>query len=103
MTSTQTEAPWYAAYPVAKSDPPGILRAELLQWFKDGKEAGKDFALVDLRRTDYEVCANLGFERRKTHHSRAVRFEGQSTFLPKASIQQFQHCTIFSNQPMFQK
>jgi hypothetical protein len=55
MASTQTETPWYAAYPVAKSNPPAVLRAELLQWFKDGKQTGKDFVLVDLRRTDFEV------------------------------------------------
>ncbi|KAJ5777903.1 hypothetical protein N7520_001149 [Penicillium odoratum] len=31
-----------------------ISRLELLQWFKAGKKVGKDFVLVDLRRTDFE-------------------------------------------------
>lgn len=30
--------------------------AELLQWMKNGKQAGKDFVLVDLRRNAHEVC-----------------------------------------------
>lgn len=49
------ELPWHAAYPAPKSAAPSISREELLQWIQDGKQAGKDFVLVDLRRTDYEV------------------------------------------------
>ncbi|KAJ5827191.1 hypothetical protein N7447_003954 [Penicillium robsamsonii] len=48
------ELPWHAAYPAPRSAAPSISREELLQWIKDGKQAGKDFILVDLRRTDYE-------------------------------------------------
>jgi arsenical-resistance protein 2 len=28
----------------------------LLQWFREGKQPGRDFVLVDVRRTDFEVC-----------------------------------------------
>ncbi|KAJ5840750.1 uncharacterized protein N7525_005938 [Penicillium rubens] len=31
-----------------------ISRVELLRWFHEGKRIGKDFVLVDLRRTDFE-------------------------------------------------
>ncbi|KAJ6167921.1 hypothetical protein N7497_000764 [Penicillium chrysogenum] len=37
-----------------KGAAPSISREELVQWIRDGKQAGKDFILVDLRRTDYE-------------------------------------------------
>jgi arsenical-resistance protein 2 len=50
-----SEAPWHAAFPAPKSTAPCILREEFLQWIREGKQAGKDFVLVDLRRTDYEV------------------------------------------------
>jgi hypothetical protein len=52
---TDQEQPWYAAYPQAKADPEPINRSEVLQLLKQGKE-DKDSVLVDLRRTDYEVC-----------------------------------------------
>ena len=56
MTS-KNEAPWYAAYPTPRArEADSISRQQLLQLFKDGKEPGKDFALIDLRRTDFEVC-----------------------------------------------
>ncbi|CAG8932818.1 unnamed protein product [Penicillium salamii] len=49
-----TEAPWHAAFPAPKSAPSSISREELLQWMQEGKQAGKDFVLVDVRRTDHE-------------------------------------------------
>lgn len=49
------ELPWHAAYPAPRGAASSILREELLQWIREGKQAGKDFLLVDLRRTDYEV------------------------------------------------
>ena len=50
------ELPWYAAYPPPRhSTYPSISRVEVLQLFRDGKEVGRDFILIDLRRTDYEV------------------------------------------------
>ncbi|CAG8887035.1 unnamed protein product [Penicillium egyptiacum] len=48
------EVPWHAAYPAPRGAASSISREELLQWIRDGKQAGKDFVLVDLRRTDYE-------------------------------------------------
>ncbi|KAJ5182221.1 hypothetical protein N7449_012368 [Penicillium cf. viridicatum] len=48
------ELPWHAAYPAPRGAAPSISREELLQWIREGKQAGKDFLLVDLRRTDYE-------------------------------------------------
>ncbi|KAJ5486052.1 hypothetical protein N7530_000352 [Penicillium desertorum] len=48
------ELPWHAAYPAPRGAAPSISREELVQWIRDGKQAGKDFILVDLRRTDYE-------------------------------------------------
>lgn len=56
MASNQNESPWYATYPTARNQSPtSVTRRQLLQLFKDGKEPGKDFVLVDLRRTDFEV------------------------------------------------
>ncbi|KAJ5985384.1 hypothetical protein N7499_008337 [Penicillium canescens] len=49
-----SEAPWHAAFPAPKSVAPSISREEFLQWIREGKQAGKDFVLVDLRRNDYE-------------------------------------------------
>lgn len=58
------ELPWYAAYPPPRhSTYPSISRVEVLQLFRDGKAAGRDFILIDLRRTDHEVnsCAPGAF------------------------------------------
>lgn len=57
--STPKEVPWHAAYPAPKSVVAALPRHELLQWFRDGKKAGKDFVLVDVRRTDFEVCIDF--------------------------------------------
>ncbi|KAJ5723081.1 Rhodanese-like protein [Penicillium malachiteum] len=46
--------PWHAVYPDPKTTAPSISRAEVLKWFREGKRAGRDFVLVDLRRTDSE-------------------------------------------------
>lgn len=53
---TENPSPWHAAYPAPKATPSALPRQELLQWFREGKQAGKDFVLVDVRRTDFEVC-----------------------------------------------
>lgn len=50
-----TELPWYAAYPEAQSKPAPISRSEVLELLQNGKHEER-FVLVDLRRTDYEVC-----------------------------------------------
>ena len=55
-----SELPWHAAYPPPKNEnPPSIRRNEVLQLFRDGKKVGKDFILVDLRRTDHEVRSHI--------------------------------------------
>lgn len=56
-SSQKTTAPWHAIYPTPKSDPASIPRMELLQWFHEGRKPGKDFMLIDLRRTDHEVSS----------------------------------------------
>lgn len=56
MASTENETPWHAAYPSPKAIPSSISREEVLNMIKSGKQAGKDFVLVDVRRTDFEVC-----------------------------------------------
>ncbi|KAL1981883.1 hypothetical protein VTN96DRAFT_2070 [Rasamsonia emersonii] len=49
------QVPWYAAYPPPRNVAPSLSREELLQWFQDErKRVGKDFVLVDLRRSDFE-------------------------------------------------
>jgi hypothetical protein len=52
------EAPWHAAYPAPKSEAIGISQSDLLAMLEDGKQPGKDFVLVDLRRNDYAVRDN---------------------------------------------
>lgn len=49
------EVPWHEAYPAPQSEAAGISQSELLAMLEDGKEAGKDFVLVDLRRNDHAV------------------------------------------------
>ncbi|KAJ8102363.1 Rhodanese-like domain-containing protein [Lipomyces tetrasporus] len=51
---SQAETPWYAAYPEARTAAASISRAGLLEWFRQGKQPGRDFLLVDLRRTDHD-------------------------------------------------
>lgn len=55
MSQFKAEEPWYAALPLPKTTARSIPRSHLLSWLKKDKEAGKDFVLVDLRRTDHEV------------------------------------------------
>lgn len=49
------EAPWHTAYPAPKSKAVEISQYELLAMLGGGKEPGKDFILVDLRRNDHTV------------------------------------------------
>lgn len=59
MAEPSNAAPWYAAYPEPRNkDPDSISRADLLQRFQAGQKPGVDFLLIDLRRTDHEVCIN---------------------------------------------
>ncbi|KAL1625198.1 hypothetical protein SLS56_007393 [Neofusicoccum ribis] len=52
---SSAEVPWYAAYPEPRTESlRRITREELLDRMKRGEKSGKDFALVDVRRTDFE-------------------------------------------------
>jgi hypothetical protein len=68
----EADKPWYAAYPVPQTSASSITRESLLSWIKDGKRAGKDFVLVDLRRTDYEVCLWLFIPRSHNYAQKQV-------------------------------
>lgn len=48
------EEPWHAAFPAPKAKPDAIEKEQMLSWLQEGKVAGKDFVLVDLRKNDYE-------------------------------------------------
>jgi hypothetical protein len=60
--------PWYAAYPAQRNSASWITKQTLLSWMEKGKIAGKDFILVDLRRTDFEVSLS-----REIHFAWPVR------------------------------
>jgi len=52
---SQTEAPWYAAYPAAESTAAPISRSEVQLWLHCSMDSDlRDFVLVDLRRNDHE-------------------------------------------------
>jgi arsenical-resistance protein 2 len=54
--TSQTEAPWYAAYPAAKLTAAPLSRSEVRLLLQDSESSGrKDFLLIDLRRNDHEV------------------------------------------------
>lgn len=59
-TTLPPDSPWDPAYPVAKNQNPStITRSEVLKMLREGKQPGKDFVLVDLRREDRTVsCSN---------------------------------------------
>jgi hypothetical protein len=55
IVKVEIAKPWHAAYPAPKESASAITRGTLLSWMLNGKTASKDFVLVDLRRTDFEV------------------------------------------------
>jgi arsenical-resistance protein 2 len=55
MSAQPAEQPWHAAFPAPRNTASSISREEMLQWMREGKQAGKDYVLVDLRRNDHEV------------------------------------------------
>jgi arsenical-resistance protein 2 len=93
MTTSNSEPPWYVAYPIARTRPASITRQELLQLFEDGKELGKDFILVDLRRTDFDVCGRgqpvLPCALVDLRYQYGGSIRGSINLPPKASIQPF--------------
>jgi hypothetical protein len=49
-------SPWHAAYPAPRSISATIRREDVLDMLKQGLEtSSRDYVLIDLRRTDYEV------------------------------------------------
>ncbi|KAJ4004042.1 hypothetical protein NW766_011898 [Fusarium irregulare] len=56
MASTDASTPWHAAYPPPMNKAPGAMtRHAVLDMLKDRNHiAGKDYVLIDLRRTDHE-------------------------------------------------
>ncbi|KAL4892741.1 Rhodanese-like domain-containing protein [Aspergillus ambiguus] len=54
MADSTQEKPWHAAFPAPRNTAASITREEVLQWMREGKQAGKDYVLVDLRRNDFE-------------------------------------------------
>ena len=44
------DTPWHAAYPAPTSEVDALPRQEMLRWIKEGKLAGRDYVLVDVRR-----------------------------------------------------
>lgn len=59
MLKSTADEPWYAALPAPQATAHSIPRTHLLSWLQRDKVAGKDFVLVDLRRTDYEVNPSI--------------------------------------------
>jgi len=59
IAAAAKEAPWYAAYPEAKSIAITMTRSDLLDMMKMGKKPGEDYILVDLRRADHEVVPDF--------------------------------------------
>ena len=50
---------WAATLPVPQSSPPTIDPEELAELIRT-KQGGKDFLVVDVRRTDFEVISCIG-------------------------------------------
>jgi hypothetical protein len=54
--SDQPQKKWFDVYPPpSTSAPPTVSREEVLAWLKEGKVAGKEFVVVDLRGKDHTV------------------------------------------------
>ena len=54
MSQVSPITPWTDAFPKPRSDPGAISDEELVELIKT-KQAGKDYIVVDVRRTDFEV------------------------------------------------
>lgn len=56
----QEDTPWQAHFPSPRTTKPdSITREELLARFEAGQKGGRDFLLVDVRRTDHEVSTRV--------------------------------------------
>lgn len=59
-TGRYEDTPWQAEFPSPRTTTPdAILREDLLARFEAGQKGGRDFLLVDVRRTDHEVSQRL--------------------------------------------
>ncbi|ODM14271.1 hypothetical protein SI65_10326 [Aspergillus cristatus] len=54
MSAEASQVNWKEKYPAPSTmTPPTITREQVLGWINEGKQAGKDFLVVDLRRNDH--------------------------------------------------
>lgn len=58
MTEAPQQDQWWAAFPAPRSTCPTITAEEVMKLLDDMDITGRpsDFLLVDVRRTDWEVC-----------------------------------------------
>lgn len=99
MASTDALAPWHAAYPPPRNKTPAvIMRQDVLEMIKNSNNiAGRNYVLVDLRRTDHEVSSQRVVSRAATNlpflPSRAVRFAGLLIYRHRASTPPYRRYT----------
>lgn len=86
-STASTPSPWHAAYPTPRNSPATISREEVLDMIKRSAETpSRDYVLIDLRRTDYEVelTTTLQVPSRRANRARAALFAIRSTFPRRA-------------------
>ena len=49
-------SPWHAIFPTPKAQLPSITPEALAELIRSDRVPGKDYIVVDVRRTDFEVC-----------------------------------------------
>lgn len=108
MASSEPQTPWYAAYPSPRNNRgpvAGVTRETMLDMLKDkDSAAGEDYVIVDLRRTDYEVCSHFSSPScpRLTCSfldPRAAPFADPSTCRHRACTLPYRRYTACSRQP----
>ncbi|KAI5785143.1 Rhodanese-like domain-containing protein [Pyronema domesticum] len=75
--ASATEAPWHAAFPKPKAQAEFISREDTLALFSSAKP-GKDFILVDVRRTDFEggtIKNSVNFPAHSFYHIREAVYD----------------------------
>jgi arsenical-resistance protein 2 len=56
----QNETPWYNNFPQPKSKPRSLSNVQVASLLNDPKKTpGKDYVIVDVRRTDFEVASSI--------------------------------------------
>jgi hypothetical protein len=57
MATASVTPPWHAAYPAPRTTPATICREDVLDMIKQAAQtSSRDYILIDLRRSDLEVC-----------------------------------------------